>query len=203
MKKAHLSKSMNVLLIALAISFVPSTVYAHEGGNMPLGGFLSGLVHPVLGYDHLLAMLSVGILSAQIGGRAIWTVPATFVSVMALGGVLGLIDIGISITEIGIALSLVILGSIIASERRLPMVLAMIGVGFFAIFHGYAHGTEMPQTAEPVTYAFGFLTGTALIHIAGVLVGDISKKYRRGPQVLQVGGGIIAIVGLLFVFGIV
>ena len=203
MKKAHLSKSMNVLLIALAISFVPSTVYAHEGGNMPLGGFLSGLVHPVLGYDHLLAMLSVGILSAQIGGRAIWTVPATFVSVMALGGVLGLIDIGISITEIGIALSLVILGSIIASERRLPMVLAMIGVGFFAIFHGYAHGTEMPQTAEPVTYAFGFLTGTALIHIAGVLVGDISKRYRRGPQVLQVGGGIIAIVGLLFVFGIV
>ena len=203
MMKTHLSRSMNVVLIALAISFVPSTVYAHEGGNLPLGGFLSGLVHPVLGYDHLLAMLSVGILSAQIGGRAIWTVPATFVSVMAIGGVLGLIDIGISITEIGIALSLVILGSIIASERRLPIVLAMIGVGFFAIFHGYAHGTEMPQTAQPVTYAFGFLTGTALIHIAGVLVGDISKRYQRGPQVLQVGGGLIAIVGLLFVFGII
>lgn len=203
MMKTYLSKSMNVLLIALAISFIPSTVYAHEGGNLPLGGFLSGLVHPVLGYDHLLAMLSVGILSAQIGGRAIWTVPATFVSVMAFGGVLGLIDIGISITEIGIALSLVILGSIIASERRLPIVLAMIGVGFFAIFHGYAHGTEMPQTAEPVTYAFGFLTGTALIHIAGVLVGDISKRYQRGPQVLQVGGGLIAIVGLLFVFGVI
>ena len=203
MKKAHLSKSMNVLLIALVISFIPSTVYAHEGGNLPLGGFLSGLVHPVLGYDHLLAMLSVGILSAQIGGRAIWTVPATFVGVMAFGGVLGIIDIGISITEIGIAFSLVILGSIIASERRLPIVLAMIGVGFFAIFHGYAHGTEMPQTAEPVTYAFGFLTGTALIHIAGVLVGDISKRYQRGPQVLQVGGGFIAMVGLLFVFGII
>ena len=203
MINTHLSRSMNVLLIALAISFIPSTVYAHEGGNLPLGGFLSGLVHPVLGYDHLLAMLSVGILSAQIGGRAIWTVPATFVSVMAIGGVLGLIDIGISITEIGIAFSLVILGSIIASERRLPIVLAMIGVGFFAIFHGYAHGTEMPQTAEPVTYAFGFLTGTALIHIAGVLVGDISKRYQRGPQVLQVGGGLIAIVGLLFVFGVI
>ena len=203
MLKTHLFRSMNVLLIALAISFVPSTVYAHEGGNLPLGGFLSGLVHPVLGYDHLLAMLSVGILSAQIGGRAIWTVPATFVSVMAFGGALGLIDIGISITEIGIALSLVILGSIIASERRLPIVLAMIGVGFFAIFHGYAHGTEMPQTAQPVTYAFGFLTGTALIHIAGVLVGDISKRYQRGPQVLQVGGGFIAMVGLLFVFGII
>ena len=203
MKNTHTSKSVNVLLIAIAISIIPSTVYAHEGGNMPLGGFLSGLVHPVLGYDHLLAMLSVGILSAQIGGRAIWTVPATFVSVMAFGGMLGLIDVGISITELGIAFSLVILGSIIASERRLPVVLAMIGVGFFAIFHGYAHGTEMPQTAEPVAYALGFLTGTALIHIAGVLIGDISKRYQRGPQVLQVGGGLIAIVGLLFVFGII
>ena len=194
---------LTALLIACAISIIPSTVYAHEGGNLPLGGFLSGLVHPVLGYDHLLAMLSVGILSAQIGGRAIWTVPATFVGVMALGGVLGLVDVGIKITELGIAFSLVILGSIIASERRLPIILAMIGVGFFAIFHGYAHGTEMPQTAQPVAYAFGFLTGTALIHITGVLIGDISKRYQRGPQVLRFGGGLIAMVGLLFVFGII
>ena len=194
---------LTALLIACAISIIPSTVYAHEGGNLPLGGFLSGLVHPVLGYDHLLAMLSVGILSAQIGGRAIWTVPATFVGVMALGGVLGLVDVGIKITELGIAFSLVILGSVIASERRLPIILAMIGVGFFAIFHGYAHGTEMPQTAQPVAYAFGFLTGTALIHITGVLIGDIFKRYQRGPQVLRFGGGLIAMVGLLFVFGII
>ena len=203
MKKTNLAKFVNAILIALAITIIPSTVYAHEGGNMPLGGFLSGLVHPVLGYDHLLAMLSVGILSAQIGGRAIWTVPATFVGVMAFGGALGLIDMGITITELGIALSLVILGSVIASERRLPIILAMVGVGFFAIFHGYAHGAEMPQTAQPVAYAFGFLTGTALIHITGVLIGDMSKRYQRGPQVLRVGGGLIAIVGLLFVFGII
>ena len=202
MKKTNLSRFFTVLVIALAISIIPTPAYAHEGGNMPLGGFLSGLVHPVLGYDHLLAMLSVGILSAQIGGRAIWTVPATFVSVMALGGALGLIDIGITITELGIALSLVILGAVIASERSLPVILAMIGVGFFAIFHGYAHGTEMPQTAEPVAYAFGFLTGTALIHIAGVLIGDISKRYQYGPQVLRVGGSLIAVVGLMFVFGL-
>lgn len=201
--KAHFARGMNVVLIAIAISLIPSTVYAHEGGNLPLGGFLSGLVHPVLGYDHLLAMLSVGIVSAQIGGRAIWTVPATFVIVMAFGGVLGFIDIGLTITEIGIALSLVILGSIIASERRLPVTLTMIGVGFFAIFHGYAHGSEMPQTAQPFTYALGFLTGTALIHITGVVIGDISKRYQRGPQVLRFGGGFIALIGLLFVFGII
>jgi len=203
MKKSIYSRMVTAVVITCAISIIPSTVYAHEGGNLPLGGFLSGLVHPVLGYDHLLAMLSVGILSAQIGGRAIWTVPSTFVSVMALGGVLGLIEIGLTITELGIAFSLVILGSIIAIERRLPIILAMIGVGFFAIFHGYAHGTEMPQTAQPVAYAFGFLTGTALIHITGVLIGDISKRYQRGPQVLRIGGGLIAIVGILFIFGII
>jgi len=190
------------LLLALSIGLVPQVVYAHDGSTVPFGGFLSGLVHPVLGYDHLLAMLSVGILSAQIGGRAIWTVPATFVGVMAIGGALGLIDIGLNVTELGIAASLVLLGSIIAAERNIPVRLAMLGVGFFAIFHGYAHGTEMPTTAEPVLYALGFLTGTALIHIAGVVIGDISKHYERGKMILRVGGSLIALVGFLFIFGV-
>jgi urease accessory protein len=203
MKRNYRVRPVYSLLIALMLAMIPSVVYAHEGGNLPLGGFLSGLVHPVLGYDHLLAMLSVGILSAQIGGKAIWTVPATFVSVMAFGALLGFIDIGLSITELGIAASLVILGATIASERRLPTLLAMIGVGFFAIFHGYAHGAEMPQTAQPVAYAFGFLIGTAVIHIAGVVIGDISRHYQRGPRILRVGGGLIAVVGLLFIFGVI
>lgn len=189
-------------MIALALAAIPSIAYAHDGSNVPFGGFLSGLIHPVLGYDHFLAMLSVGILSAQIGGRAIWTVPATFVSVMALGGTLGLIDIGLTSVELGIAASLVLLGLIIAAERKLPILLAMTGVGFFAIFHGYAHGTEMPTTAEPVKYALGFLTGTALIHIAGVVLGDIAKHYEFGKTTLRFGGGLIALTGVLFIFGI-
>jgi urease accessory protein len=160
------------------------------------------LVHPVLGYDHLLAMLSVGILSAQIGGRAIWTVPATFVGVMAVGGALGLINIGLGGIELGIAISVVLLGSIIAAERTLPVRLAMVGVGIFAIFHGYAHGTEMPTLAEPILYALGFMTGTALIHIAGVVIGDISSRYERGKMILRVGGGLIALIGFLFIFGV-
>lgn len=188
--------------VALAFGLIPSIVYAHDGSNVPFGGYLSGLVHPVLGYDHLLAMLSVGILSAQIGGRAIWTVPATFVGVMAVGGALGLVDIGLSSTELGIAASLVLLGAIIAAERSLPVRLAMLGVGFFAIFHGYAHGAEMPTTAEPVLYALGFLTGTALIHIAGVVIGDIAKHYERGKMILRVGGGLISLVGMLFIAGV-
>ena len=195
-------KFSHALILALLMGLVPQIVYAHDGSTVPFGGFLSGLVHPVLGYDHLLAMLSVGILSAQIGGRAIWTVPATFVGVMAVGGVLGLIDIGLGATELGIAISLVLLGAIIAAERTLPVRLAMLGVGFFAIFHGYAHGTEMPTTAEPVLYALGFMTGTALIHIAGVVIGDIFKHYERGKMILRVGGGLISLVGFLFIFGV-
>lgn len=196
------NKVIHAIVLVLAVGLIPSVVYAHDGSNVPFGGFLSGLVHPVLGYDHLLAMLSVGILSAQIGGRAIWTVPATFVGVMAVGGALGLIDIGLTSTEFGIAASLVLLGAIIAAERSLPIRLAMLGVGFFAIFHGYAHGTEMPTTAEPALYALGFLTGTALIHIAGVIIGDIAKHYERGKVSLRVGGGLIALVGVLFIFGV-
>lgn len=195
-------KVLYSVIFAILIGSIPSVAYAHDGSNVPFGGFLSGLVHPVLGYDHLLAMLSVGILSAQIGGRAIWTVPATFVGVMAVGGALGLIDIGLTATELGIAASLVLLGSIIAAERSLPVRLAMLGVGFFAIFHGYAHGAEMPTTAEPVLYAFGFLTGTALIHIAGLIIGDIAKHYERGKIILRVGGGLIALVGVLFIAGV-
>ena len=195
-------KFSHALILALFLGLVPQIVYAHDGSTVPFGGFLSGLVHPVLGYDHLLAMLSVGILSAQIGGRAIWTVPATFVGIMAVGGALGLIDIGLGATELGIAISLVLLGAIIAAERTLPVRLAMLGVGFFAIFHGYAHGTEMPTTAEPVLYALGFLTGTALIHIAGVVIGDIFRHYERGKMILRVGGGLISLVGFLFIFGV-
>lgn len=190
------------ILLGILMGLFPSVVYAHDGTPVPFGGFLSGLVHPVLGYDHLLAMLSVGILSAQIGGRAIWTVPATFVCVMAIGGALGLIDIGLTSSELGIAASLVLLGLIIAAERKLPILLAMVGVGFFAIFHGYAHGTEMPTTAEPVLYAFGFLTGTALIHIAGVVIGDIARHYERGKMILRFGGGFISLIGVLFIAGV-
>lgn len=196
------NKYLKSFLMALLFAAIPGVAYAHDGTNLGLGGFLSGIVHPVLGYDHLLAMLSVGMISAQIGGRAIWMVPSTFVSVMAVGGVLGLLNVGLNVTELGIAASLVILGLFIAAERRISILVVMIGVGFFAIFHGYAHGSEMPDTAEPFLYALGFLVGTALIHIAGVLIGDISRHYESGKIALRVGGALIAMVGLLFVFGV-
>jgi urease accessory protein len=191
------------LILGLLLCLVPTTVYAHDGSNVPFGGFLAGLIHPVLGYDHFLAMLSVGILSAQIGGKAIWTVPATFVGVMALGGALGLIGSGFQYVELGIALSLIILGIVIAAERRLAIGVAMTAVGIFATFHGYAHGTEVPETAQPFLYALGFLTGTALIHILGLIIGDIARHYERGKMILRAGGTLVSLTGILFATGVI
>jgi urease accessory protein len=187
-----------VTVACLAALLLPAAALAHEGSSLPYGSFLAGLSHPVLGVDHFLAMVSVGILSAQIGGRAIWTVPATFVTVMAVGGLLGWLNVGLTATEIGIAFSVLVLGVAIAADRRLPVLAAMVGVGIFAIFHGYAHGAEMPAVAAPVRYALGFMTGTAILHIAGVLIGDISQHCSRGRVLLRFAGGAIAGAGVLF-----
>jgi urease accessory protein len=183
---------------AMAIAGAPASALAHQAASLPLGSFLGGLTHPVLGPDHFLAMVSVGLLSAQIGGRALWTVPATFVGVMALGGALGLADARLSGIEIGIALSVLVLGTALAADRRLPVALAMTAVGLFAVFHGYAHGAEMPTVAEPMRYAAGFLTGTAALHVLGLVIGDISQHYARGRVLLRLAGGAIAGIGALF-----
>ena len=147
-------------------------------------------------------MVSVGILSAQIGGRAIWTVPTTFVSVMAIGGLLGWLNVGLTSIELGISFSVLILGIAIAADRKLPVLVAMGAVGIFAIFHGYAHGAEMPTVANALTYGLGFMTGTALLHVAGLVVGDISQHYARGKILLRVAGAAIAGVGTWFLVGL-
>ena len=189
------------LLVTLLLGLLPGLALAHEGASLPYGSFLAGLTHPVLGLDHFLAMVSVGIVSAQIGGRAIWTVPATFVGVMAFGGLLGWLDIGLTAIEAGIAISVLALGLAIAADKRLPLSVAMTAVGFFAIFHGYAHGAEMPTVANGVTYALGFMTGTAVLHVAGVIIGDISQHYSAGKVMLRVGGAAIAALGAWFLAG--
>lgn len=199
-------KRGNVLVALVALAMLVSTpVLAHEGQVIRLGSFLAGLTHPVLGLDHLLAMLAVGIVSAQIGGRAIWLVPSTFVAVMAIGGLLGRFDIGLgpSVIEAGIAASVILLGIVIAAERNLAIGIAMTVVGVFGLFHGYAHGTEIPSVARPMVYAAGFLLGTALIHLTGVVIGDVSKRYRAGRAVLRTGGVVVAAVGIGFVLGVI
>ena len=141
-------------------------VFAHDSDTVErFGSFIGGLAHPVLGLDHLLAMLSVGIVSAQIGGRAIWTVPATFVVVMALGGLWGLMGFGFFAVEVGIALSVLALGLVILANQSIPVYVVMIAVGLFALFHGYAHGAEMPEIAQPIRYSLGFLDSAQSLFI--------------------------------------
>jgi len=196
-----IARSAIAALTCIAL-LLPAAASAHEGSSLPYGSFVAGLAHPVLGIDHFLAMVSVGIVSAQIGGRAIWTVPATFVGVMALGGLLGWLDVGLTSVEFGIAFSVLALGTAIAADRRLPVLVAMGAVAIFATFHGYAHGAEMPTVANPLRYALGFMTGTALLHVAGVLIGDISQHYARGKVLLRIAGAAIAGAGTWFLVGL-
>ncbi len=195
--------SLTVALAAMIILMAAAPAAAHEDQVIRLGSFWGGVLHPVLGLDHFLAMVSVGIISAQIGGRAIWVVPATFVATMGVGYLGGRWDLGLGDgVEWGIIASVVVLGVLIAVGRALPLLVALTGVAVFALFHGYAHGVETPDIADATVYAVGFLTGTAVIHLLGVLIGAIAARYRWGPLVLRVLGGVVALLGMLFVVGV-
>ena len=170
------------------------------------GGVFAGLLHPLLGIDHLLAMVSVGLLSAQMGGRAIWTVPATFVSVMAIGGLLGILGVPMPYVEYAIALSVVLLGIALVTPKKLPVWLTMIFVGIFALFHGHAHGAELPVVSDtPVevfAYVFGFLLATACLHLIGALIGQMAISTPRGEKILRYSGALIALIGVSLIRGI-
>lgn len=183
-------------LLFLAVCLVPSFSFAHP--IMKEGGFSAGLAHPALGFDHFLAMLSVGLLSVQLGGRAIWTVPATFVFSVLIGGVMGMHDIPLFTVEAGIATSVLVLGLAIAADHKIPVWVAMGGVAVFGLFHGHAHGTEMPGFVHPAAYASGFVLGTALIHLLGVGLGMIATRHRTGTLTLRVCGAVVALLGVNF-----
>ncbi len=185
----------------LSVIFGLSVLSVANAHGVQGGGLINGLMHPVFGPDHLLAMVAVGILSVQIGGRAIWTVPSAFLIFMLFGGILGMNDVPFPAVETGIALSVVILGIAIALATKLPTLLAMAFVGIFGMFHGYAHGMEMPTVAEPALYATGFILSTAGLHIAGVFIGVISHKIPKGDIVLRVIGAFIAAVGVAILTG--
>lgn len=178
-------------------------IFMHTAGG---GGIVSGFLHPILGLDHLLAMVSVGLLSAQLGGKAIWTVPATFVSIMAVGGILGLVGVPLPLVEIGIAGSVILLGIAIAANKGLPIALAMSIVALFGLFHGHAHGTELPDITNTIgliiAYVTGFLVATVGLHVIGALLGMMAIRNKRGTRTLQVAGGIISVLGIFIITGI-
>lgn len=166
------------------------------------GGLINGLMHPVFGVDHLLAMVAVGILSVQIGGKALWTVPAAFVLLMLVGGVLGMKNVAFLPVELGIAASVLALGIALAFDKNLPVIVAMVFVGGFALFHGYAHGQEMPEIASPALYVLGFTIAMVSLHIVGLLIGALAHKLNHGEALLRYTGAGIAGIGFSILTGI-
>lgn len=172
----------------------------HEYGG---GGILSGFLHPLLGLDHLLAMVAVGLLSAQLGGRAIWTVPAAFVSLMAVGGILGIQGIAFPLVEYGITGSVLALGIAILLGGRIPTELALIVVALFGLFHGNAHGTELPTATDTmaltIAYIAGFLMATIGLHLVGALLGMIAERKENGAMIMRFSGVALSLVGIFLI----
>jgi urease accessory protein len=181
---------------ALVALWFPLLAHAHTG--LSAEGFLSGFLHPVFGFDHFLAMLSVGIVSTQLGGWSIWTVPGTFVTFMIIGGIAGAYGSAWPFSEIGIATSVIVLGIAIAVVRSdSPRLAVMAITAFFGCLHGHAHGVEMPRAADPVFYAGGFVMSTALIHLLGVGIGHVMTRKHYLVPILQHAGSAIAGIGLM------
>jgi urease accessory protein len=164
------------------------------------GGFISGFEHPISGLDHIVAMVSVGLWGAQLGAPAIWLLPVTFPMVMAFGGMLGLMGVPLPYTEIGIAVSAIGLGAVVAAEARPPLWVAAVMVGFFAIFHGHSHGTEIPPDENGVLYSVGFVIATGLLHLTGIAIGLI-HRWHFGQMILRLGGAGVAAAGGWFLAG--
>ena len=188
------SASMRLPLFVAAGVLLPSFAYAHVGVG-ETSGFMHGLSHPISGLDHVCAMLAVGLWAAQMGGRSVWAVPLTFVSVMALGGVLPMLGIGLPFVEQGIVLSVLLLGVLIAASVRLPLIWGSSMVGLFALWHGHAHGTEMPALSSGITYALGFMLATALLHIFGIAFGLEMQRLAR-ERIIPAAGASIAMCGV-------
>ncbi len=184
--------------LAAALALWPALALAHaERGQA--AGLLAGLRHPVSGLDHVVAMIAVGLWGAQLGPPAVWLLPVTFPMVMAFGGMLGLAGVALPGVEVAIAVSGVALGLAVLAEWRAPRALAAALVGFFAIFHGHAHGAELPPGADGVMYSVGFVAATGTLHATGIGLGLI-HRWRSGRRVLRVAGGAIAAIGAAFLW---
>ena len=183
-------------LLMVVANSTPAFAHVQQGQAK---GFVTGLRHPISGADHVLAMIAVGLWGAQLGAPAIWLLPVTFPMVMAFGGFLGLVGIPLPGVEMGIALSAVLLGIVVASEARPPLVAAAALVGFFAIFHGHAHGTELPPGQSGLMYSIGFVVATGCLHGVGIAIGEV-RRWPGGRAFLRVAGTAVAMAGVAFLW---
>ncbi|BAM92475.1 conserved membrane hypothetical protein [Bradyrhizobium oligotrophicum S58] len=182
--------------VALLSVLTASPGLAHEQTGVG-GGLASGLLHPLTGMDHLVAMVAVGIWGAQLGGVAIWVLPIVFPLVMAFGAVLGILKIGLPVPELIIALSALVLGLAVAMRIRVPFAVAAVIVAIFAVFHGHAHGAELPTAVNPLAYGCGFVVATGLLHASGITIGALAR-WPGGERVIQGVGAAIAALGGYF-----
>lgn len=189
-------------LAALSFALMPSLALAHPGHEGAPSDLVHGFMHPLAGADHILAMVAVGLLAARLGGRAMWLVPGSFLLAMAVAGLAGMSGLMLPHVEIGIALSVLLLGAAIALSLTMPVAAAMGVVACFAVFHGLAHGAEMPQTASGVAYGLGFLGATGLLHGAGIGLGlVIARAHAFGRRAAQFGGAATALAGAVLLAG--
>jgi len=185
---------------AVAAALAPGVAFAHAESALT-GGFASGFAHPIQGWDHVVAMVAVGLWGAVLGAPAIWALPVAFPLVMALGAAAGVLGVPLPGIETGIAASAIVLGLLVLLAARLPLAVAVVLVGAFAVFHGYAHGTELPDAANPFAYGVGFVLATGLLHLFGVAFGTL-VRWPAGDYAVRAGGGLVCLVGLAFLVGL-
>ena len=185
--------SLSALIIFVVIS---SPAAAHVEAGVP-DGLLSGVLHPLTGIDHMLAMVAVGLWGAVLGAPAIWILPIAFPLVMALGGVLGVLGASVPQPELMIALSALVLGLAVALSVQVPVWLAGTVVAVFAVFHGYAHGQELPEAANPLAFGIGFVTATGALHAVGIALGLLTR-WRSGAYAVRALGGVVTVFGVMF-----
>ena len=198
MRRSVLTTLSTVLVLA------PTIALAHTGHG-DTSGLMHGFTHPITGIDHVLAMVAVGVLATQLGGRALWLVPVGFVGVMVVAGTLGMAGIQLPVSEVGIALSVIVLGLAVAFRLSLPESAAIALVCFFAMFHGHVHGAELPAAASRVPYAAGFVGATAMLHAVGVGIG-LLVGWEAGAlsrRLVQAGGGAMALFGFAVLAGFI
>ena len=194
---ARLAKRGRCKLDALVVAGLgllhSNPVSAHVGTGLP-GGFASGFLHPLSGFDHLLAMVSVGVWGAFLGRPLIFVLPVVFPAMMVAGAIMGMVGAPVPPVEIGIALSVLVLGGCIALAVRAPVWAASLVVATFAVFHGYAHGKELPSAADPISYSVGFVLVTGLLHVTGICFGTLLGR-PYGVVAIRGLGGVIAVLG--------
>ena len=189
---------MKQVLLSLSLA-LPSLAFANATDGAG-SGFFTGFLHPILGLDHFIVLVAVGLWGAFLSDRALWILPIVVPSIMAVGAAIGVFGLEVPLVEFVIALSGVVMGALIALRFKVQLSVAMILVGIFALFHGYAHGTDMPGHINAFTYGAGFVIGTGLLHLAGIAVG-FATRLQRGELMVRGCGGVISVIGLTYLVG--